>query len=406
MRILVQKFGGTSLSTRQARSEAARHIARALEEGYAVVVVVSAMGRYGDPYATDSLLDLIRQNGGSLPRRETDLLLSCGELIAASVMCSLLSSQGIPSTVMTGGQAGIQTDERHGNARIRKVNGKAIIERLKQGFTVIVTGFQGQSESGELTTLGRGGSDTTATALGAALHAEAVEIYTDVDGILTADPKIVHDAKPLAHISYAEVCNLANYGAKVIHPRAVEIAMHAQIPIHIRSTFSDSEGTWVRNGHSGKSLKSVTDRYVTGIAHTENITQIQVDTEGAALDLHSLVFKAMAQAEISVDFINVNPSSIVYTVHDRDAARAVDILGELGIKPRCKSSCAKVAVIGGGINGVPGIMSAIVSALAERQIAILQSADSNTTIWVLINRTDMESALRALHETFGLGGRS
>ena len=240
---------------------------------------------------------------------------------------------------------------------------------------------------GELTTLGRGGSDTTATALGAALHAEAVEIYTDVDGILTADPKIVHDAKPLAHISYAEVCNLANYGAKVIHPRAVEIAMHAQIPIHIRSTFSDSEGTWVRNGHSGKSLKSVTDRYVTGIAHTENITQIQVDTEGAALDLHSLVFKAKV-GEISVDFINVNPSSIVYTVHDRDAARAIDILGELGIKPRCKSSCAKVAVIsGGGDYRGAGIMSAIVSALAERQIAILQSADSNTTIWVLINRT-------------------
>lgn len=405
MRIIVQKFGGTSLSTKQARNQAIQHIKRAHQEYDAVVVVVSAMGRNGDPYATDSLLQFIHENGDSLPSRERDLLLSCGEIISAAVLCSILRSEGIPSTVLTGGQAGIRTDARFGGARIMKVIPARVTASLKCGEVVIVTGFQGSTADGEITTLGRGGSDTTAAALGAALQASVVEIYTDVDGILTADPRIIEDARPLPAISYHEVCQMANYGAKVIHPRAVEIAMHARIPLRIRSTFSFSEGTWVMDPALLPQYERVSDRHVTAIAHTQGLTQVQVSAEGHQPDLQVQVFQAMAKAGISVDFINVNPSGVVYTVRDSEALRAKTILEELGYAPKLNPGCAKVAVIGGGINGVPGIMSKIVSALAAHHISILQSADSNTTIWVLLHQDEMELALRALHDQFALAER-
>ncbi|WP_334072936.1 MULTISPECIES: aspartate kinase [Paenibacillus] len=405
MRILVQKFGGTSLSTTEAREKVISHIRRELDNGYRLVVVVSAMGRRGDPYATDTLLDLIASGGGSLPPREQDLLLSCGEIISASMLCSLLQKVSVSSVVLTGAQSGFRTDSQYGNARILDIVPTRVLEELESNDVVIVTGFQGQNQNGDFTTLGRGGSDTSATALGAALHAEMVDIYTDVDGILTADPRIVEDAKPLDYVSYAEICNMAHQGAKVIHPRAVEIAMQSGIPVRVRSTFSQSEGTLVANPEGFKDVQiGIVDRYVTGIAYVANVTQIKVESSGKVADnLQLQVFKAMAENAISVDFINVTPSGAVYTVFDSDAAKARTVLEGLGFEPRILSGCAKVSVIGGGINGVPGIMARIVEALTEQNIQILQSADSNTTIWVLVNKEDMVQALRALHAKFELG---
>lgn len=214
MRILVQKFGGTSLSTKEARGHVISHIRRELDNGYRLIVVVSAMGRKGDPYATDTLLDLIASGGGSLPSREQDLLLSCGEIISATMLCSLLQEQSISSVVLTGAQAGFRTDSQFGNARILDMVPTRVLEELQTHDVVVVTGFQGQNQNGDFTTLGRGGSDTSATALGAALHAEMVDIYTDVDGILTADPRIVEDAKQLDYVSYAEICNMAHQGRR------------------------------------------------------------------------------------------------------------------------------------------------------------------------------------------------
>ncbi|MEF2965153.1 aspartate kinase [Paenibacillus sp. M1] len=405
MRILVQKFGGTSLSTPEARGKVISHIRRELDNGYRLVVVVSAMGRKGDPYATDTLLDLIASEGGKLPSREQDLLLSCGEIISAAKLCSLLKEGSISSVVLTGAQAGFRTDSQFGNARILDIVPTRVLEELERSDVVIVTGFQGQNQDGDFTTLGRGGSDTSATALGAALHAEMVDIYTDVDGILTADPRIVEDARPLDYVSYAEICNMAHQGAKVIHPRAVEIAMQSGIPVRVRSTFSQSEGTLVANPEGFKDVQlGIVDRYVTGIAYVANVTQIKVESTGDGADnLQLQVFKAMAENAISVDFINVTPSGTVYTVFDSDSAKAQAVLKELGLKPQILSGCAKVSVIGGGINGVPGIMARIVEALTEQKIQILQSADSNTTIWVLVNKEDMVQALRALHAKFELG---
>ncbi|MGM1045230.1 MAG: aspartate kinase [Bacillota bacterium] len=402
MRILVQKFGGTSLSSPQARTHVIEHIRRELARQYRLVVVVSAMGRRGEPYATDTLLDWSEQNGNGLPLREKDLLLCCGEIISAATLCSLLQHEGITATVLTGAQAGFITDNQFGNARILDVKPDRVRAELENVQVVIVTGFQGQTESGDFTTLGRGGSDTSATALGAALRAEMIDIYTDVNGILTADPRIVEDARPLSHMSYTEICNMAHQGAKVIHPRAVEIAMQSLIPVRVRSTFTDSEGTLVTQPDGFHDVQmGFVDRFVTGVAYVSNITQISVEcdrTEGLQLK----VFKTMAENSISVDFINVTPTGVLYTVFDSDSEKAISALQGLNLKPRSLSGCAKVSVIGGGINGVPGIMAKIVEALSEHDIPILQSADSNTTIWVLVKKEDMVQALRALHSKFEL----
>ncbi|MNC06633.1 Aspartokinase [compost metagenome] len=401
MRILVQKFGGTSLSSPEARQHVIRHIRKALSQGYKLVVVVSAMGRRGDPYATDTLLDLVRQNGDSLPARERDLLLCCGETISAAALCSSLNAEGISSTVLTGGQAGILTSDDFGNAHILTIHPARIHDVLEQGKVAIVTGFQGKTANDDATTLGRGGSDTSATALGVALKAEIVDIFTDVGGILTADPRLVENARLLSQVSFSEIVNMAHNGAKVIHPRAVEVAMQANLPIRVRSTFEEDEGTLVANFDALKQERNeVRDRFVTGIAHVPNVTQFVVPNPNAGFDMQVRVFKAMAERQISVDFINVNPSGVMYTVFDYEGKRAEAALKEMGFEPKLTPGCAKVSVIGGGIHGVPGIMAHIVEALTNEDISILQSADSNATIWVLVQGTDLVKSVKALHQAF------
>ncbi|MFS1513144.1 aspartate kinase [Chengkuizengella sp. SCS-71B] len=402
MSILVQKFGGTSLSNEFARSHVIDHIKSAYEQNYKLVVIVSAMGRRGEPYATDTLIELIKNNGDQLPPKETDLLLGCGEIISASVLCSLLNQASISSEVLTGSQAGVLTTNQHNKALIKSIQPNRIMQLLDQNKVVIITGYQGCNETGDLTTLGRGGSDTSATAIASALNAEMVDIFTDVEGILTADPRIVEDAKPLKKVSYIEICNMAQYGAKVVHPRAVEIAMHSNIPIRVRSTFSKDEGTLVTNNEALQEQSVVHDRLVTGITHVPNVSQIHITASQGQYDLQLKVFKAMAQQQISVDLINVTPSGVMYTVHDHEIKKAISTLHDLEYDPFYQSNCAKVSVIGGGINGVPGVMAKIVEALTEADIQILQSADSNTTIWVLVHANHVNKALKALHKKFNL----
>lgn len=403
MKILVQKYGGTSLANEERREQAIHHMEQALSEGYALVVVVSAMGRKGDPYATDTFLELIRQNGNALAERETDLLLHTGEIISAAVLSSMLHARGRDNIILTGGQANIITNDDFTTAQILSIDPKRILQELRGGKIVIIPGFQGRTASWEITTLGRGGSDTTATALGVALNAEMVDIFTDVNGIMTADPRIVEDAQPLGTITYTEICNMAHLGAKVIHPRAVEIAMQTNLPIRVRSTFTDDPGTLVTSQQDiGKLEGDVRDRIVVGIAHVPHLTQIKVMAKEGEYDTQMRVFKAMAANGISVDFINVNPLGVAYTVHDNLTDKAIRILSQLGFDPQVQRDCAKVSVIGGGIAGVPGIMAQIVEALTREDIQILQSADSHTTIWVLVRQEDMVKAVRALHKQFQL----
>jgi len=409
LQILVQKFGGTSVATPDKRSQVAEKIIAAANEGYSPVVVVSAIGRTGDPYATDTFLNLVKGIYTEVPRRELDILMSCGEVISGVVMVSTLSGLGYDAVLLTGAQAGIITTATFGDARIVRVEPQNILEQLAEGRIVVVTGFQGVTEEGEITTLGRGGSDTTASALGVALEAEAIDIYTDVEGIMTADPRIVDNAKILDVVTYNEICQLAHQGAKVIHPRAVEIAMQKNIPLRVKSAFSDAPGTLVTNQLDRDYIEQGTDitgdRLITGIAHTPHVTQIKVCTSQAenVPEVDLKIFKAMALADISVDFITVLPSAVVYTVKDDLAGKAVKILQNMGFEAETNCSCAKVSVIGAGIAGVPGVMAQILEALTSQGIQVLQSADSHATIWVLVAKEDLVRAVRALHESFRLG---
>ncbi|MCA0983274.1 aspartate kinase [Halobacillus yeomjeoni] len=402
MKLLVQKFGGTSVRDAEGRSRAIAHVKKARQEGYKVVVTVSAMGRLGDPYSTDTLLSLIDYPNGTISSKEQDLLMSCGETISSIVFSHELSKEGIPSVSLTGAQAGFVTNKDFTKAKILRVNPSRIFKELKTKDVVVVAGFQGQTEDGETTTIGRGGSDTSAAALGAALSAEFIDIFTDVDGIMTADPRLVQSARPINTITYNEICNLAYQGAKVIHPRAVEIAMYAKVPLRVRSTYSDLPGTLVTGLRQVKEGQDISDRTVTGIAHMLGITQIKVQSKDDPSILQSDVFKSMASANISVDFINISPSGVVYTIDKLYTQKAERILRDLGYEPEIREGCAKVSTVGAGIAGYPGVTAKIVQALTDSGIQILQSADSHTTIWVLIKEEDLVPAVNALHDAFEL----
>ena len=405
MRILVQKFGGTSVSTAENRHLATEKINRAIKDGFRPVVVVSAMGRNGQPYATDTLIGVARDPSTLLSRRELDLMMGCGEIISAVVMASTLQDAGIEAVVLTGGQAGILTDNQYGNARILKIDPSRIRQELAAGKIPVVCGFQGVTEQGDLTTLGRGGSDTTASALGAALQAETIEIYTDVDGIMTADPRLVPHAHILERISYAEVSQLAHQGAKVIHPRAVEFAMQKNIPLIVKSTFSDAPGTLITTTAQVEETcdTSVSDRIATGVTYVKNIAQVTVALEaGKATAASSVIFKLLAKNGINVDLINILPHQVLFTVQNEDAAETQQRLTETGYRLTTLGNCAKVSVVGGGMGDVPGVMASFVEALVSKEIPLLQTVDSQTSISALIDGQYMEIAVSALHSQFGL----
>ena len=404
MRILVQKFGGTSVATADNRQHVVDKISKAMDEGFQPVVVVSAMGRKGQSYATDTLIDVAREANPLVARRELDMMMCCGEIISAAVLASTLQAVGLDAVLFTGGQAGIITDSQYGNARIVKVDPSRIRESLNAGKVPVVCGFQGITVNGDLTTLGRGGSDTTASALGAALPAEAIEIYTDVDGIMTADPRLVPHAHILDRISYVEVSQLAYQGAKVIHPRAVEFAMQKNIPLIVKSTFSDAPGTLITSsGSSDVADSQISERVATGVTYVRHITQLTVHPGDGSQRIDSpRVFKILATSGINVDFINILPSQLLFTVQDDDRTAAERHLTDAGYRLDIIADCAKVSVVGGGMGDVPGVMSGFVEALSNRKISLLQTVDSQTSISGLIDGQSMEAAISALHSQFGL----
>lgn len=403
MEFIILKFGGTSLVNDDLRGKVVSRVLETRQRGYVPLVVVSAIGRMGEPYATDTLLSYAREGGKELSPRESDLLMHCGEIISGVILAATLQKAGCPAVLLTGAQAGIITSAEHNNSKILKINPENILKNVRDGKIVIVTGFQGVTEDGEITTLGRGGSDTTAAALGVALNAASVDIYTDVEGIMTADPRIVADARPLEMVTYNEICQLAREGARVVHPRAVEIVMQKSIPLRIKCTFSDAPGTLVTRERSCQSIDITGDRTITGITHIQDITRFRISTKDASdiPDFQGRVFKALALAGISVDFINVGPEAVLFTISNSVVAKALKVLDGMGIYPEVFPDCAKVAAVGAAMTGVPGVMARIVETLAREKIQILQSADSYTTIWILVKKEDMEKSIRALHRQFG-----
>lgn len=402
MNIVVQKFGGTSLESKRTRKHVVYHIQEALNKKNKVIVVVSALGKHPAPYATDSLLKLVNYPQTNASDRELDLLLSCGEVISAVVVANELKAKGIAAVAFTGEQAGITTTDYHMKARIKQVDTRHLLDTFHTHDVVVVAGFQGKTEQGNVTTLGRGGSDTTATALAIATKANKAEIFTDVDGIMTADPKIVTKAKVLAYCTYTETCNLAYQGAQVIHPQAVELAMQAELPLHIRSTYKRFNGTFIANQQNPTKNTPITEKPITGIAHLSGISQVKINKKDNPDFSMSEVFKTLAEAGISIDFINMSPNQLVFTLPNSLLNHAKQIFIKSEIHAAIYENCAKVSAVGAGMAGMPGVAAKVVSALAKKGIEILQAADSSTTIWVLVHEKHLRGAVNALHDTFKL----
>ncbi|HZJ58381.1 MAG TPA: aspartate kinase [Clostridia bacterium] len=402
MKIVVQKFGGTSLSSTEMLGRAVQKVINAKRGGFQPVVVVSAIGRKGDPYATDTLINMNMEISKDIHPREMDLLMSCGEIISAVIMTNTLKSRGYEARAFTGGQAGIITDQNYSQADILKIKPKKIIEAIESGRIPVVAGFQGITEQGDITTLGRGGSDITAVALGEAISAFSVEIYSDVDGIMTADPKIVPNASVLSQISYADILELASKGAKVIHPRAIEYAIRGNIPVFIKSAYKCTPGTIVSFGQERTFGldKTISRRVVTGIAHITGRAQITIHGNDPVINNHILA--QLAVNHISIDIINIFPDKMIFTIEEEKKQNARGIIEENGCDYSILEDCSKISAVGSKMRGVPGVMSTIVAALTRNNIQILQSADSHTTISCLVRGEDTARAVIALHEEFQL----
>lgn len=407
--IVVQKFGGTSVASESMRTQVISHVIRAIDEGYSPVVVVSAMGRRGDPYATDSLLELVKADAGDpgTGDREIDLLLSCGEVISTVVLAQMLKKAGHRARSFTGAQAGIVTDDQHGEARILRIDTKWLIEAVDEGFIPVVAGFQGACAKGEITTLGRGGSDTTAAALAVALGAEFLEVYSDVDGVKTADPRIAPHARTLARITYNEAAEMAHLGAKVLHPRAVEIAMNGNLPIKVRPTATNGAGTLVSDAAAWGDLEGPSwDRPVTGIAHVTDRLLVHVTTPPEDDMAAVSIFHALGNAGISVDMIRVQPASISFIAEGKARPGIEEILTVTNWPMEIRSDLAKVSAVGAGMHEMPGVMARVAKALQRAEVPIFQTSDSHANISCLVPAGRVQEAVLALHDEFNLGSKT
>jgi len=405
---VVQKYGGTSLGDAERVRRAARRVAETVEGGTRVVVVVSAMGQ-----TTDALIALAHQVADEPDERELDHLVSTGEQVSASLLAMALLDLGRPAVSLTAGQAGIRTDRLFTRARITDIRADRIRRELERGVVAIVTGFQGVTEDEDVTTLGRGGSDTTAVALAAALGAERCEIYTDVEGIYTADPRLVPTACKLDRISYAEMLELAQLGARVMHPRAVELGEVYGVPILVRSSFSEASGTLIDRGAADERTDSVEVRkHVRGVVHDIDVAKIRIMGVPDRPGLAYAIFSPLAEAGISVDTIVQNASldgktDLSFTVARADRPRAVNLveqlvpdIGAAGLD--YADSLAKVSVVGTGMQSAPGYAARMFGALAAADINIDMITTSDIRITCLIDAARVEPALRSLHAAFEL----
>ena len=402
MALIVQKYGGSSVADGERIKNVARRIAKIKDEGNEVVVVVSAMGD-----TTDELINLAHQVSEQPSDRELDLLLSTGEVVSSTLLAMALDSLGYKAVSLSGAQAGIETDSKYSRARILRVDPKRIANELGKGNIVIVAGFQGMTQDMDITTLGRGGSDTTAVALAAALKAEICQIYTDVEGVYTADPRIVPQASKLKKIGYEEMLELASYGATVIHPRAVELGELYHIPILVASSFSDSPGTIIC-----KEASMEIRNKVSGIVHDTNVAKVTVIGVPDRPGIAAAIFEPLANADISVDTIVQNASieniaDLTFTVTRSDLSRAMAIVEPIARDIEAKrcvadSKLAKVSIIGTGMMNMPGYAAKMFRTLYAQGINIQLITTSEIRITCIISEDRVEDAVQALHRAFEL----
>ncbi|MFC0080920.1 aspartate kinase [Aciditerrimonas ferrireducens] len=404
MGLVVQKFGGTSVGDAERIREVADHVARTRRQGKEVVVVVSAMGK-----TTDDLLRLADDVSPVQPARELDMLLTAGERVSMALLCMALAGLGVDAVSFTGSQAGIITDTDHTRARILEVRADRLREALADGKVPVVAGFQGVSTARDVTTLGRGGSDTTAVALAAALGAEVCEIYTDVTGVFTADPRVVPTARRLARISFEEMLDLAASGGRVLQLRSVEFARNHGVPLHVRSSFTWEPGTWVVEEDA-----SMENAVVTAVAHDTSEAKVTVTGVPDRPGLAARLFRALADRSINVDMIVQNVSQhgttdISFTVPKVDVASTVEVASamarEIGAGEVAADDCiAKVSLVGAGMRSHPGVSATMFEVLAEQGINIEMISTSTIRITCVVRAEQVEQAVQALHRAFGLDG--
>ena len=406
MSVIVQKYGGTSVADIDRIRAVSDRIIEARRAGNDVVVVVSAMG-----HGTDELLAMAHQLTPMPNPRELDLLLTAGERIAMSLLAISVNAAGFPAASYTGSQAGIITDTRHGRARIIDIRPGRIREALDRGAVVIVAGFQGVSTAYDVTTLGRGGSDTTAVALAASLGAEACEIYTDVAGVFTADPRLIPVARKLHAVSYEEMLEMAAAGAHVLQLRAVEYARGSGVMLHVRSSFSDVDGTWIREED-----ERMEQAIISGVVHDTSEAKITVEDVPDRPGIAAAIFRAVADEGIAVDTIVQNVSregrtDVSFTVPREDLAHARTVMdrvaAEVGAaRYSADDDIAKVSLVGAGMKTHPGVQADMFAALAEAGINIEMISTSSIRITCVIRASDVERAVRALHDRFALSDQA
>ena len=403
MSLIVQKYGGSSVANPDRIKKVAERIFRYKKQSCSLVVVVSALGD-----TTDDLLTLSEQITKNPSRRELDMLMSTGEQISVALLAMALHELKCPAISFTGGQVGIMTDSAYTRARILDISTHKIKKELKEKKVVIVAGFQGINPQAEITTLGRGGSDLTAVALAKALSADACEIYTDVEGIYTTDPRMVKDAKKIKKISYEEMLELASSGAQVMQSRSIEVAGKYDIPIHVRSSFSNNEGTWIV-----KEDRSMEDVLIRGVSLSKNEAKLTVSGVPNRPGIAAAIFRTLSDKGINVDMIiqNIGKSAdtdISFTVPRGDAEGAVDLLKKLAKKVGIKEvsqdpEIAKLSVVGIGMRSHAGVAAAMFEALGKNKINIEMISTSEIKISCVIKRLHAEKAVKVLHDHFKLG---
>jgi aspartate kinase len=407
--LVVQKYGGSSVADADGIKRVARRIVSTRKAGHDVAVVVSAMGD-----STDELIDLANQVTPMPPGRELDMLLTAGERISMALLAMAIASLGSEARSFTGSQAGVITDGEHGRARIIDVTPGRISTAIAEGFIPIVAGFQGVSQTTkDITTLGRGGSDTTAVALAAALGADVCEIYTDVDGIFTADPRIVRTARKIPTISYEEMLEMAACGAKVLMLRCVEYARRYGVPIHVRSSFSDREGTWV-TGHTNTEDTGMEQAIISGVAHDRSEAKITVVGVPDQVGEAAKIFSAIADSGINIDMIVQNVSAVAtgrtdisFTLPRDDGKRATESLGRLKSAVGFESllyddRIGKISLIGAGMRSNPGVTATFFGALASAGVNIEMISTSEIRISVIVDQSQIDQAVAAAHKAFDL----
>lgn len=404
MSVVVMKFGGSSVKDKEHMENVAKKIVKRKDSATGVVVVVSAMGD-----STDELISLAEKINPSPSEREWDMLLSTGEQVSSALLSMAVDKLGVPVVSLNAAQVGIMTDDVHKKARILSIDDKRIKKELDEGKVVIVTGFQGVNDKFDVTTLGRGGSDTSAVALARALDADVCEIYTDVDGVYTADPRIVEDARKLKEITYDEMLELSSLGSKVLQARSVECARLNNITIHVRSSFNDREGTYVREGFEDMELKSPLIR---GVCSDKDIARVAVKEVPDKPGVSYKIFSALAGENIHVDMIvqsiqkEKGINDILFTVKREDVEKTKEVLENIEDFPIqdiiINKDVAKVSIVGAGISQNPEVFPAMFGALGKEGINIEIISTSETRISCLIEEDKLDAAVRSIHDKFGL----